>query len=180
MTEAQKPSGAGAHHAMTTTPLKFVRRALGPVASALPWTRPQRPEALDEAIAQAQLDILISAFGRRKGAGVHDDERDGPAYLYRPDRILVRPEDIEELRRFFGERRKRFGGTGRPVPVVEGLGHYILPPRADVPTVLAELDAEVREDVARPDHIIYVTAQGAGRLCPADEPRSPRSTRWTA
>lgn len=158
-------------------PFRLVRRGLRPFEKLFPWwwRPPRAPEDLDEAIKKVQLDILLREFGEGTQVGAHVGERDDDVYLYRSDRVLVRDgDDLEDLRRFVEERSERYGGAGDSQEVLAGsLHHFVLPPGVDVPTLLNDLDTDLRPDVARPDHVLHVTSRGIGKLCPADEPRLP-------
>ncbi|WP_148615252.1 S8 family peptidase [Nocardioides rubriscoriae] len=178
MTRPSDPSGS------STSLLSVLRSPWRLVTDRVPWPwSPQEPptrtpDELDRAIQQAQLAILLAAFGHGRGARLHEGERDDDVYLYRPGRLLVRSEDLDRVLAFFAERTDRYGGRARSRQVVDGLHHVLLPRRAEVPAVLPDLEAELGDDVARPDHVLYVTpGQGGGRMCPADEPRPPRRTR---
>jgi hypothetical protein len=158
-----------------------------PLRRLFPWP-PDRgprhdPEDLRERTSQVQLDLIQKAFG---GIGGDLGERDkNNGYLCHPRRVLVRTADVERLDRFFEERKDAYDGRGRVAGEVVGdLLSYELPTRvadqrADVHATLEELDVALREEgldpgsLARPDHIVYVTPGGIGRLCPATEPDLP-------
>jgi len=102
------------------------------------------------------------------------------AYLYRPRHALVRESDYERVVAYVARRSDRFHGTvervGRPVP---GLALVTMPARTDrgddVLATLAEIDRDLGEGAAAPDHIVYVTPRGL--LCPATEPETPQRHR---
>lgn len=158
-------------------PLRIVGRGLRSIGVDRPRPEPERTEDLDEAVRRVQLDILLTAFARGRGARLGQGEREDEVYLYRPGRILFRERDREQVAAFFETRRERYRGTGYAAKVTDELQHWVLPRRADVPSVLADLEAELGDDIARPDHILYVTVTGGGKMCPADEPRVPRARR---
>jgi Subtilase family len=141
------------------------------------------PEALRERTSQVQLDLIEKAFG---GIGGDLGEREkNNGYLCHPRRVLLRAADVERLDAFFDEREDSYGGRGRVTGEVVGdLVSYELPDRVtdqrtDVHATLDELDRALREQgldpgsVARPDHIVYVTPGGIGKMCPATEPDLP-------
>ncbi len=146
--------------------------------------RPKRPRPpvrpnLDAETLRVQLEVIRRAFGEK--VGVASGRGKGEAdvdYLYRPGHALVRPEGADRLRRFFGERQDVYRGSGDTVgQPVEGLLIYQLPPRitvgkTDTLDTLAEIDRELGEGVAVPDHILYVVGN-TGKACPATEPELP-------
>jgi hypothetical protein len=139
--------------------------------------RPHRPPIrserdLSRETARVQIEVVRRAFDGQ--VAVAPDGKGEPEFLYRPDHILVRSHERAELDRFFEERGEFYRGAGEVVDDrVDGLNVYRLPlrPSGDAPEVLQvleEIDREVREDLASPDHMLYVTA--IGKVCPATEP----------
>lgn len=168
-----EPVSPGDRTGIVGAPLRLLRWGLGPVVRVLPWKRPDARERLDAAIRREQLRILERAFAEEGGIGVFTGRKDDTGYLYRPGRLLVGDDDLEGVATYFRKNSRRFGGEGRSTGLIGGLHAYELPPKAEVPQVLDELDRAVRVDAARPDHVLYVTIRGTGKLCPADEPRPP-------
>ncbi len=149
--------------------------------------RPKRPrppvrENRDAETLRVQLQLIRRAFPEKvgvasgRGKGKNDADVD---YLYRPDHALVRPEGADQLRRFFDERQEVYRGSGDTVAQpMEGLLLYRLPQRitigeTDTLDTLAEVDRELGEGVAVPDHILYVVGS-TGKCCPATEPELPQ------
>lgn len=139
-------------------------------------------ERLRDATSRVQLGLIIEAFGK-DGVGGHPGSREPgveDAYLCHPGRVMVKGADTERLAGFFDERRDTYRGSGRVTEELVGdLVLYELPARvnegrADVHATLEELDEVMGEGMARPDHILYVTPEGYGRLCPATEPDEPK------
>lgn len=158
-------------------------------------SRPTPGKDSDAARLRVQVDVIRRAF-EELGTGVRGAPIEGAQpcrddadvhYLYRPGHALIRQEDVGRLEDWFGteDNRERFSGRFResatPVP---GLVLAALPARNDEgDDVLATLEELERERVlepgtATPDHVIYVTP--TGRMCPATEPRAPKSRRGTA
>lgn len=154
--------------------LTRLRRSFRPLRDNLGCLLPGRGRRdLDEQIRRVQWGIVQKALGRSGGVGVHSDG-EGTAYLFHPRRILVEDSAVEEVAAYFKERSQRWRGTGEAARAHPGLWRYELPPRAEVPTVLDDLDDLLGVGRARPDHVLYVTYRDSGRLCPADEPVPPR------
>jgi hypothetical protein len=157
---------------------------LRPSRGILAWLRkifrPQRPPIrperdLSRANFQVQVDVITRAFDGQVALATKEDGAEA-AYLYRPGVVLVRSHEREELDTFFNDRLDVYRGPGDVVDDrVAGLFVYQLPMRtnnepSDVLETLEQIDREVREDLATPDHVLYVTPGGVGRACPATEP----------
>jgi len=147
-----------------------------PFRRRVPDIRPQRD--LGRETVRIQVGVIRRAFGDKVGVATNRGGDDADAeYLYRPEHILIRTEDLKEVGRFFSERQDTFRGTGEVVgEPLDDLALYRLPPRLqdgaiDVLQTLDEMDREVRAGLATPDHILYVTV--LGRACPATEPELP-------
>ncbi|NHA00894.1 S8 family peptidase [Nocardioides sp. W3-2-3] len=150
-----------------------------------PW-RPGRPAedpklaAVDAARLRAQVAVIRQALDGVVGAGARGtrpprDDAD-VTYLYRARHALAREQDVERPDAFFAERGDRF--RGRPERVAsptESLTLLRLPARTDrkedVLATLAEIDRELGEGIATPDHVVYVATKGF--MCPATEPERP-------
>lgn len=171
---------------MTDSPVTPWQRLLRAIRRPFPWwtpTQPPRdpegPSELDEEIATFQLRLLKEAFGSDGVGGVPFGKGSDSAYLAHPGRLLCRVQDLERLDAFFQERPDDYDWRERVVHEVAGdLVGYELPPRtrdgrSDAARTLDEIEEVMGPDVARPDHIVYVTPQGIGKLCPATEPELP-------
>jgi len=135
--------------------------------------RPSKDRAL--ATREVQLDIIQRAFDEKIGVASGRGDDDG--YLYHPERALVGADDVDAVERYFGDRPDVYRGTGSFDRLIDGLMLYEFPPRQSDGEVallddLDELDRELREGVATPDHILYVVPKG-GSYCPATEPTLP-------
>jgi hypothetical protein len=163
-----------------------LRDLVSGIRRRLPW--PGRvqdvkhdPVDVDAERLRVQIEVIRKAFGERgvRVAGVRGTrETDGEVeYLYRPGHVLVREEDFQRVAEFINSKRDSYKGrlkrVGQPT---EGLALLQLPTRLDgADTVLAtleELDGEMGEGIATPDHVLCVSP--VGRLCPATEPELPR------
>lgn len=162
------------------------RGALAWIRRILRLERPSRlhrPERdIDREKVRVQIDVIRRAFDDQVAIATGNDHDDAE-FLYRPEHVLVRREEREELDSFFEERQEDYRGIGEVMAEpVEGLNLYRLPPRradggVEVLRTLDELDREKREGFATPDHVLYVTPRGLGGACPATEPEVPSGTR---
>ena len=149
--------------------------------------RPKRPRPpvrpnRDAETLRVQLELIRRAFGEKVGVASGRGKGEGDAdvdYLYRPDHALVRPEGADRLRRFFERASGRLPRVRRHRGRSPSRGCFIyrLPQRitvgkTDTLDTLAEIDRELGEGVAVPDHILYVVGS-PGKACPATEPELP-------
>jgi subtilisin family serine protease len=141
---------------------------------------PRSDEQLDEEIAQFQQGLVRAALGSDAVGGIpFGPKSEGSGYLAHPGRILCRGSDLERLDAFFRERPNDYDFGEREIREVAGdLVTYLLPVRRrdgvrDSTETLREIEEVMGTDIARPDHIVYVTPQGGGKLCPATEPELP-------
>ena len=142
---------------------------------------PEGGERLDAEIAEFQLRLVEEALRDLGGVGgiPFDEGNEETAYLAHPGRLVCRATDAaERLDPFFDERKDTYLDRGRTEPLFGELARYHLPARRDnepndVVRLLDEIDAELGRDVAVPDHIVHITVQGGGKLCPATEPEIP-------
>ncbi len=159
-----------------------VRHTRGILARLRKIFRPQRPNLptrpkrdLSRENFQVQVDVIRRAFDGQAVLATTEDGAEAE-YLYRPGVVLVRSHDREELDNFFNERPDVYRGPGDVVDDrVDGLFVYQLPmltdgEASDVLETLEQIDRELREELATPDHVLYVTPGGVGRMCPATEP----------
>ncbi|GAB3251644.1 S8 family peptidase [Nocardioides dilutus] len=128
--------------------------------------------------AEVQLGLIREALGQ-DGIGAHwgDAAEDG-FFLYRPGHLLVRDDGRGSLEEFFAERQEDYDGEPRIAEELPlGLSLIELPRRRDgkddLPRTLDEIERSGRDGIATPDHLLYVTPNGWGRLCPATEPELP-------
>jgi hypothetical protein len=164
-------------------PSSWLARLLRRLFPARPPVRGPHQEVDDrrEATTRVQVRLIEEAFGQLGGLAMSRKEGDDEAYLCHPSRLLTRGSDnVRRLDVFFDQRKDLYEGRGRIVEEVAGdLLAYELPSRRDERVVDVEgLLAEVERDndgadVARPDHIVYLTPRGFGQLCPATEPELP-------
>lgn len=185
-------------------PLGTLRELLGrlrvPWLRPEPADRPD-PEGDARERLRVQVGVIRRAFGGEVAAAAPEGPRppkdDADAYfLYHPSRALVREEDVEAVTRFFDDAGERFrGGVERldirKIPLrqdaardrperepLPGVAVLAFPERTDeadrVLATIEELDAEIRDGIATPDHVLYVTVKG--HFCPATEPETTRST----
>ncbi len=154
-------------------PLSWLRNIFRPRGPRRPFEPPVRD--VDAATLQVQIDIIRNAFDEEIGV-LHnaDDEFE---FIYHPARVLVRTEDAPDLARYF-EESGNYDGAGTSEEVIPGLSTYAIPPRArgegDALVTLSELDANLKEGIATPDHMLYVVGN-PGKPCPAAEPLLPPS-----
>ena len=174
---------------MTGSPTSPWRQLVAALRRRLPWwpqpgrLQPEenRSDQLDQEIAQFQQRLVEAAFSDDGGVGGIPFGKGGSetAYLAHPARVLVRERDRADLDAFFDERTEIYEGRGRTEDVVPGeLVGYELPTRRvdggrDARATLDEIEEVLGRDVVMPDHIVYVTPQGIGKLCPAGEPELP-------
>jgi subtilisin family serine protease len=134
-----------------------------------------------EATTRVQVRLIEEAFGTIGGLAMSREKDGDEAYLCHPTRLLTRGADnVGRLDTFFEDRKDVYEGRGRIVEeVVDDLVAYELPSRrdervVDLERLLEEVDRDnAGVDVARPDHIVYLTPRGYGQLCPATEPELP-------
>ncbi|WP_137295217.1 S8 family peptidase [Nocardioides dongxiaopingii] len=129
----------------------------------------------DAEIARIQLRILTEALDKTGGVAVHEGKGRDDSYLYRPEQVLTLADEVGRVESFFRERTEQFAGEVRTIERIGNVRRLSLPARLDaqgVPETLDELDEALGEGVVRPDHVLYVTPGGSGKLCPADEPET--------
>jgi subtilisin family serine protease len=145
-------------------------------------TRPLRPEESEDdrrtAVSQAQLRLVVEGFGAENVGGRHDSDEDDADdwYLCHSGRVLVQRDRLGDVDEYFARRTHEFDGTGNVAHEVGEVVLYELPARQDaaehdIDDLLAQLDEIYGEGVAAPDHIVYLTPNGGGQLCPATEPQ---------
>lgn len=175
-----EPTGPASGH------ISVLARLLRPLRRLLPWWPPGRepkqdPKDLRGATHQVQIRLLEEAFGPLGGLPMSRNEDMDEAYLCHPSRLLTQgTENVRRLDVFFEERKDVYEGRGRIVEELVGdVRSYELPNRRDRRTIEVEgLLEEIErdnggEDVAYPDHIVYLAPRGIGQMCPATEPELP-------
>lgn len=157
----------------------------GPFSWLRDLFRPKQPPIIrqvrdvDLETLEVQIDIIRRAFEKNDEAvGVSKRRDGGLEFLYHPERALVRRDDVAAVEQFFRDRPDFFQGTGTQEDLIDGVVLYQLPPRQrddeGLLDTLRELDDELREGIATPDHILYVVGT-PGKACPASEPGLPPS-----
>jgi subtilase family protein len=110
----------------------------------------------------AQLALILENLEESAIYPPDPDEETGVDYLYRRGTVLVRDEDLDRV------SRRLEGGAPRPGENnVRGLTLFDLPPGRTTEDVCAQIDTELGEGIATPDHILYVCNTST---CPATEP----------
>jgi Subtilase family len=110
----------------------------------------------------AQLQLILENLEESAIYPPDPDEELGVDYLYRQGTILIRDEDIDRV------SSRLDGGAPRPGEHnVRGLTLFDLPPGRTTEDVCAQIDTELGEGIATPDHILYVCNT---KTCPATEP----------
>ncbi len=122
-------------------------------------------------ITREQVGRISGEFASKRGITVEISADAGAAFMYATDQILVREEGIGDVRRVLGKSVR----TAQPEEVIPGLQLLRLgppapfAPRPGVPDVLEQIERELGEKVAAPDHVLTV-APGEAGPCPATEP----------
>lgn len=174
---------------MTDSPVPPWKRFLQIFRWPFPWRPPVRdPEEsepaddrLNREIAQFQRRLVEKALRDRGGIGgiPYDPKNEDTFYLAHPGRLICRAQDVQELLvPFFEERKDVYTNTGRAERLFGEMVRFHLPQRTDnlandLEPLLAEMDKTFGRDVGRPDHVVHITIQGGGKMCPATEPELP-------
>jgi hypothetical protein len=173
---------------MTDSPVPAWKRLLRLVRWPFPWRPPvKNPEGpteddrLDGEIAAFQRRLVEDALGELGGVGgiPFDLDHEETFYLAHPGRLVCRDEDARELLApFFEERKDIYSDSGRAEHLFGELVRYHLPQRTDekahdLESLLEEIDKTFGRQVGFPDHVVHVTPQGSGKMCPATEPELP-------
>jgi subtilisin family serine protease len=125
-------------------------------------------QGLDPVVAD-QVDYIVSAFGQRGTAiGVVPAANGGASYMYAEGHLVVREEHLGRVQEMLPQ----------PCTAVRVTRGVMLVRMADdpsgrqptVPSLLAQIDAELGEGIATPNHLLTV-APGVLRPCPATEPQ---------
>jgi hypothetical protein len=141
------------------------------VLRAIQWWDPWDDGVVTDR-SDVQVRRIVKAFRRAgRDLGVERDAHGVARYLYRPGVVLVRDEDVPRVVTHLGlDLPVDKAGDETPQQTV-GLHALVLPARAHVPSVVADLDDALGVGVATPDHLIHVTPV---TWCMAKEPQ-PRS-----
>ena len=140
----------------------------------------RRPDGgLKNDIMQAQLHLIVEAFGAENVGGFagSDDPEADDWYLCHSGRVfLPSREAAGSVEEYFSRRSGEYAGVGELRDEGPDLLVYEFPSRRDeaehdLHLVLDEMEEIYGEGVATPDHIVYVTPNGGGHLCPASEPQ---------
>jgi subtilisin family serine protease len=109
--------------------------------------------------AEAQVDLILRAFGGGVGRGPTDWRETGVQYLFREHHLLVVDEYVEQVRRLL---------DGAEVGNALIRGVTLLRVKEDTLTALARVREAFGSGVAAPDYVISVS--GDAFFCPATEP----------
>jgi hypothetical protein len=109
---------------------------------------------------QAQVELVLRAFGDEARRGPREWPEVGAQYLYRADRILVRDAYVDQVLQFLPD-------SGRDRGLIHGVTSLLVQQDAlDAVTLVRD---QFGFGVAAPDHLVSITAGEFG-LCPATEP----------
>jgi hypothetical protein len=173
---------------MTDSPGPVWKRLLQVIRWPFPWRPPavnhedpKEDDGLDGEIAAFQRRLVEDALRELGGVGgiPFDPEHEGTFYLAHPGRLVCRDQDARELLvPFFEERKDIYTDSGRTEHLFGELVRYHLPQRTDneahdLEPLLDEIDKTFGRHVGFPDHVVHVTPQGGGKMCPASEPELP-------
>lgn len=158
-------------------PVGPLRPVDGPGGPVRPIDPPVDPADLQADKLRAQVATIRHAWDGVVGVATATGDDADVEYLFHPERILVRAEALEEVLSTLEARD--YPTPGDPVEVLRGL--VVLPLHPDthdgapdaVLRTLDDLDDALRQGLATPDHLLYVTPRNSGDLCPAGEPRVP-------
>ncbi len=142
---------------------------------------PKEDDRLDGEIAAFQRRLVEDALRDLGGVGgiPFDLDHEETFYLAHPSRLVCRDGDARELLvPFFEERKDIYIDTGRAEQLFGELVRFHLPRRTDgkahdLEPLLGEIDKTFGRHVGFPDHVVHVTPQGGGKMCPANEPELP-------
>ena len=122
-------------------------------------------------IVREQVGRISDEFASKRGITVENATVAGSAFIYASDQILVRQDRIQQVQRVLGKTFR----TEKPEVIIPGIQLLRLgpgdpfAPRPGVPAVLEEIEQQLGEGVAAPNHILTV-APGEAGPCPATEP----------
>jgi subtilisin family serine protease len=110
---------------------------------------------------QAQVDLVLRAFGGRARRGPRHWPQTGVSFLYRENHILVRDEYVEQVLVFLP-------GSGRERSLIHGVTSIRVP--QDSLDAVNAVVGQFGAGVATPDHVVSITGGGNAAFCPATEP----------
>jgi subtilisin family serine protease len=137
-------------------------------------TEPDNHERLLRRIAREQVGHIVAEFKLQRDLTIETGVTDGgAAYMYAADQLLVREQHVGRVLQILGKS----ASDRRVEDVIEGvkLVHLSEPPadrrRAQVLYALDQIDRELGQGIATPNHVLTVAGSGpeAGP-CPATEP----------
>lgn len=119
-------------------------------------------------VVAEQVDFIISAFGEQGiTVGAVAAGNGGVSYMYAEGHLVVREEHL-------GRVQQMLPGQCAAERITNGVMLMRMGEEASrqhaVPDLLTQIDAELGEGIATPDHVLTV-ANGVGRPCPATEPQ---------
>src|SRR6478752_6277005 len=151
------------------------------VLRAIQWWDPWDDGVVTDR-SDVQVRRIVKAFRRAgRDLGVERDAHGVARYLYRPGVVLVRDEDVPRVVTHLGlDLPVDKAGDETPQQTV-GLHALVLPARAHVPSVVADLDDALGVGVAPPARPIPVTPVTSS-MATTPRPRSvdaiPSSLDW--
>ncbi len=119
------------------------------------WTHDDGSIAVDRSAAQVAL-IREAFVAAKVPLGVHTDESGMADFMYNPERILTRDEDVHRVHRVLGIDAPPDKGDRYTPLQSSGLHVVLLPAGRDALSALDELDARLGIGVAVPDHLLHV------------------------
>jgi hypothetical protein len=125
---------------------------------------PEYPQFVDERFRR-QYELIEASY-RAQGIPLAIHEREGrPVAVYAADRIVVRRDAAEDVRRLFGPDEL----PPADVRTIRGLV-VLLVPQGRVPEVIAVIEDELGRGIASYSYLLSVTPVAC---CPATEPEPP-------
>jgi subtilisin family serine protease len=123
-------------------------------------------QGLDPVVAD-QVDYIISAFGERGTAIGVVTANGGVSYMYAEGHLVVREEHLGQVQRMLPQpcTAERIARGIMLVRMPEDTSGE----QPTVPDLLSQIDAELGEGIATPNHVL--TVAGEIRPCPATEPQ---------
>jgi Subtilase family len=148
----------------------------GIVSEADPWYAELEPKTFD------QVDHIVRRFSSdeipdslRADIGGERAEDGGVHFMHAEHQLVVREESLDQVRRILGlPVPDRTYGSPAVRRVTKGVVELALDPdselgRRAVPDIVDEIDGELGQGVATPNHVLTV-AHGEMGPCPASEP----------
>ena len=126
-----------------------------------------RDQGMNPVVAE-QVDFIVSAFGERGIAvGAVAAANGGVSYMYAEGHLIVREEHLGRVQPMLpqGCTTERITSGVMLVRMAEAASGQL----PTVPDLLGQIDAELGEGIATPNHVL--TVAGEIRPCPATEPQ---------